>query len=142
MKAFSLIPLRIVAVLTHVLKCICKLQNFKCVCADSCACVCLCSPVEMSAHDMVCFDKTFEAAEALLHMESPGGLHNERSTGKHCQCNAGHGVGGLIAAVSLCSRIRYLGRKTEGKCFFLMSDDLLRTSRNLSWSQAVTIIND
>uniref|UniRef100_A0A3B3ZLC1 Transcription factor Elf N-terminal domain-containing protein n=1 Tax=Periophthalmus magnuspinnatus TaxID=409849 RepID=A0A3B3ZLC1_9GOBI len=30
--------------------------------------------VEMSAHDMVCFDKTFEAAEALLHMESPGGL--------------------------------------------------------------------
>lgn len=40
-------------------------------------------PVEMSGHDMVCFDKTFEAAEALLHMESPGGLHNERSTGKH-----------------------------------------------------------
>lgn len=37
--------------------------------------------VEMSGHDMVCFDKTFEAAEALLHMESPGGLHNERSTG-------------------------------------------------------------
>ncbi|XP_029961369.1 ETS-related transcription factor Elf-2-like isoform X2 [Salarias fasciatus] len=36
--------------------------------------------VEMSSHDMVCFDKTFEAAEALLHMESPGGLHNERST--------------------------------------------------------------
>ncbi|MEQ2192121.1 hypothetical protein XENOCAPTIV_007284 [Xenoophorus captivus] len=36
--------------------------------------------VEMSGHDMVCFDKTFEAAEALLHMESPGGLHNERST--------------------------------------------------------------
>lgn len=36
--------------------------------------------VEMSAHDMVCFDKTFEAAEALLHMESPGGLHSERST--------------------------------------------------------------
>ncbi len=39
--------------------------------------------VEMSGHDMVCFDKTFEAAEALLHMESPGGLHNERNTGKH-----------------------------------------------------------
>lgn len=39
--------------------------------------------VEMSGHDMVCFDKTFEAAEALLHMESPGGLHNERSTGNH-----------------------------------------------------------
>uniref|UniRef100_A0A8P4KU27 E74 like ETS transcription factor 2 n=1 Tax=Dicentrarchus labrax TaxID=13489 RepID=A0A8P4KU27_DICLA len=38
---------------------------------------------EMSGHDMVCFDKTFEAAEALLHMESPGGLHNERNTGKH-----------------------------------------------------------
>lgn len=38
----------------------------------------------MSGHDMVCFDKTFEAAEALLHMESPGGLHNERSTGKDC----------------------------------------------------------
>uniref|UniRef100_A0A3B5MF37 Transcription factor Elf N-terminal domain-containing protein n=1 Tax=Xiphophorus couchianus TaxID=32473 RepID=A0A3B5MF37_9TELE len=36
--------------------------------------------VEMSGHDMVCFDKTFEAAEALLHMESPGGLHNDRST--------------------------------------------------------------
>ncbi|XP_036069995.1 ETS-related transcription factor Elf-2 isoform X3 [Oryzias melastigma] len=36
--------------------------------------------VEMSGHDLVCFDKTFEAAEALLHMESPGGLHNERST--------------------------------------------------------------
>ena len=36
----------------------------------------------MSGHEMVCFDKTFEAAEALLHMESPGGLHNERSTGK------------------------------------------------------------
>lgn len=39
--------------------------------------------VEMSGHDMVCFDKTFEAAEALLHMESPGGLHSERSTGRH-----------------------------------------------------------
>ncbi|XP_030001083.1 ETS-related transcription factor Elf-2-like isoform X2 [Sphaeramia orbicularis] len=36
--------------------------------------------VEMSAHDMVCFDKTFEAAEALLHMESPGGLPSERNT--------------------------------------------------------------
>uniref|UniRef100_A0A3B5BE87 E74-like factor 2a (ets domain transcription factor) n=1 Tax=Stegastes partitus TaxID=144197 RepID=A0A3B5BE87_9TELE len=36
--------------------------------------------LEMSGHDMVCFDKTFEAAEALLHMESPGGLHSERST--------------------------------------------------------------
>ncbi|XP_033830048.1 ETS-related transcription factor Elf-2-like [Periophthalmus magnuspinnatus] len=36
--------------------------------------------VEMSAHDMVCFDKTFEAAEALLHMESPGGLHSERGS--------------------------------------------------------------
>ncbi|KAM6924030.1 uncharacterized protein FYW49_006466 [Xenentodon cancila] len=35
--------------------------------------------VEMSGPDMVCFDKTFEAAEALLHMESPGGLHNERN---------------------------------------------------------------
>lgn len=38
--------------------------------------------VEMSGHDMVCFDKTFEAAEALLHMESPGGLHSERNTGQ------------------------------------------------------------
>jgi len=37
--------------------------------------------VEMSGHDMVCFDKTFEAAEALLHMESPG-LHNDRNAGK------------------------------------------------------------
>uniref|UniRef100_A0A3Q2C892 ETS-related transcription factor Elf-2-like n=1 Tax=Cyprinodon variegatus TaxID=28743 RepID=A0A3Q2C892_CYPVA len=36
--------------------------------------------MEISGHDMVCFDKTFEAAEALLHMESPGGLHSERST--------------------------------------------------------------
>ncbi|KAI4800009.1 hypothetical protein KUCAC02_016547 [Chaenocephalus aceratus] len=36
--------------------------------------------VEMSGHDLVCFDKTFEAAEALLHMESPGGLHNDRNT--------------------------------------------------------------
>ena len=35
---------------------------------------------------MVCFDKTFEAAEALLHMESPGGLQNERSTGKYTVC--------------------------------------------------------
>uniref|UniRef100_A0A3Q2SV71 E74-like factor 2a (ets domain transcription factor) n=1 Tax=Fundulus heteroclitus TaxID=8078 RepID=A0A3Q2SV71_FUNHE len=43
-------------------------------------CSLLCSSVEMSSHDMVCFDKTFEAAEALLHMESPGGLHSERST--------------------------------------------------------------
>ncbi|KAF3693511.1 ETS-related transcription factor Elf-2 E74-like factor 2 New ETS-related factor [Channa argus] len=36
--------------------------------------------VEMSGHNMVCFDKTFEAAEALLHMESPGGLHSDRNT--------------------------------------------------------------
>uniref|UniRef100_A0A8C9Z3V9 ETS domain-containing protein n=1 Tax=Sander lucioperca TaxID=283035 RepID=A0A8C9Z3V9_SANLU len=40
--------------------------------------------MEMSGHDMVCFDKTFEAAEALLHMESPGGLHSERNT--VCMC--------------------------------------------------------
>nr|XP_057919788.1 ETS-related transcription factor Elf-2a isoform X1 [Doryrhamphus excisus] len=35
--------------------------------------------VEMSGQDMVCFDKTFEAAEALLHMESPGGLHDRNT---------------------------------------------------------------
>ncbi|XP_034036905.1 ETS-related transcription factor Elf-2a isoform X2 [Thalassophryne amazonica] len=35
--------------------------------------------VEMSDHDVLCFDKTFEAAEALLHMEAPGGLHSERN---------------------------------------------------------------
>ncbi|XP_061691740.1 ETS-related transcription factor Elf-2-like isoform X2 [Syngnathoides biaculeatus] len=35
--------------------------------------------VEMSSHDMACFDKTFEAAEALLHMESPGGLHDRHT---------------------------------------------------------------
>uniref|UniRef100_A0A8C5E400 Transcription factor Elf N-terminal domain-containing protein n=1 Tax=Gouania willdenowi TaxID=441366 RepID=A0A8C5E400_GOUWI len=46
----------------------------------NCVCVCVCVfPVEMSDHDLVCFDKTFEAAEALLHMESPG-LHNDRSS--------------------------------------------------------------
>ncbi|XP_061835617.1 ETS-related transcription factor Elf-2a isoform X1 [Nerophis lumbriciformis] len=35
--------------------------------------------VEMSGQDVVCFDKTFEAAEALLHMESPGGLHDRNT---------------------------------------------------------------
>ncbi|XP_051915704.1 ETS-related transcription factor Elf-2-like isoform X1 [Hippocampus zosterae] len=35
--------------------------------------------VEMSSQDIVCFDKTFEAAEALLHMESPGGLHDRNT---------------------------------------------------------------
>ncbi|XP_068508026.1 ETS-related transcription factor Elf-2 isoform X4 [Syngnathus scovelli] len=35
--------------------------------------------VEMSSQEMVCFDKTFEAAEALLHMESPGGLHDRNT---------------------------------------------------------------
>uniref|UniRef100_A0A7N8WMP9 E74-like factor 2a (ets domain transcription factor) n=1 Tax=Mastacembelus armatus TaxID=205130 RepID=A0A7N8WMP9_9TELE len=50
---------------------------FRGLCAEFCL---LFYPVEMSGHDMVCFDKTFEAAEALLHMESPGGLHSERST--------------------------------------------------------------
>ncbi|XP_067103584.1 ETS-related transcription factor Elf-2a isoform X1 [Osmerus mordax] len=35
--------------------------------------------VEVSSHgDMVCFDKTFEAAEALLHMESPSGVLHDR----------------------------------------------------------------
>ncbi|XP_020503424.2 ETS-related transcription factor Elf-2a isoform X4 [Labrus bergylta] len=49
------------------------------MCALTCSSLVLCS-VEMTAHDIVCFDKTFEAAEALLHMESPGGLHNDRNT--------------------------------------------------------------
>ncbi|XP_077466278.1 ETS-related transcription factor Elf-2-like isoform X2 [Stigmatopora argus] len=35
--------------------------------------------VEISSQDMVCFDKTFEAAEALLHMESPGGLQDRNT---------------------------------------------------------------
>ncbi|XP_057706697.1 ETS-related transcription factor Elf-2-like isoform X2 [Corythoichthys intestinalis] len=35
--------------------------------------------VEISGQDMVCFDKTFEAAEALLHMESPGGLQDRNT---------------------------------------------------------------
>uniref|UniRef100_A0A8C6SJR8 E74 like ETS transcription factor 2 n=1 Tax=Neogobius melanostomus TaxID=47308 RepID=A0A8C6SJR8_9GOBI len=52
------------------------------LCIQMLTCLSVVLTVEMSAHDMVCFDKTFEAAEALLHMESPGGLHSERSTGK------------------------------------------------------------
>ncbi|XP_077388044.1 ETS-related transcription factor Elf-2a isoform X2 [Festucalex cinctus] len=35
--------------------------------------------VEMSSQDLVRFDKTFEAAEALLHMESPAGLHDRNT---------------------------------------------------------------
>ncbi|XP_014055076.2 ETS-related transcription factor Elf-2 isoform X3 [Salmo salar] len=36
--------------------------------------------VEVSSHGgMVCFDKTFEAAEALLHMDSPSSFHGDRN---------------------------------------------------------------
>ena len=64
--------------------------------------------VEVSSHGgMVCFDKTFEAAEALLHMDSPSSFHGDRNnTGnnstppplalpgaRHYKCVAGHDVG-------------------------------------------------
>eukprot|EP00063_Salmo_salar_P092996 XP_014067831.1 PREDICTED: ETS-related transcription factor Elf-2-like isoform X1 [Salmo salar] len=37
--------------------------------------------VEVSSHGgTMCFDKTFEAAEALLHMDSPSSFHGDRNT--------------------------------------------------------------
>ena len=48
--------------------------------------LCLCVSVEASVHgtSIHCSDKTFEAAEALLRMDSPSSLREDRSPGnKH-----------------------------------------------------------